>query len=129
MYKNLTLTAILGIVAVVLGAFGAHALKTKLSIEAMESFQTAIRYQFIHVLLLLFVNTFHEFTSKQKNTISSFLFLGITFFSGSIYAIYLGNIPAKAIWFVTPLGGFLLVLGWGFLAYLFLLKAKSNNNG
>ena len=122
MYKNLTITAALGIVAVVLGAFGAHALKTKLSIEAMESFQTAVRYQFIHVLLLLFVNTFQEFTNKQKNTVSWFLFLGITLFSGSIYAIYLGNIPAKAIWFVTPLGGLLLIIGWMILSYFFLKR-------
>ena len=122
MYKNLTIAAILGIIAVVLGAFGAHALKTKLSIEAMESFQTAVRYQFIHVLLLLFVNKLQEFTNKQKNTVSGFLFLGIILFSGSIYAIYLGNIPAKAIWFVTPLGGLLLVIGWVILAYFFLKK-------
>ena len=128
MYKNLTITGVLGIVAVVLGAFGAHALKAKLSAEAMESFQTAVRYQFLHVLLLLFVNSFKEFTESQKNKISIFLFLGIILFSGSIYAIYLGNVPAKAIWFVTPLGGLFLIIGWAILTYHFLkkvIKAKS----
>ena len=85
MYKNLTIASVLGIIAVILGAFGAHALKSKLSVEAMQSFETAVRYQFLHVLLLLFVNSFKEFNLKQKNTISLFLIGGIILFSGSIY--------------------------------------------
>ncbi|TDQ30261.1 DUF423 domain-containing protein [Tenacibaculum caenipelagi] len=126
MYKNLTIAAVLGVIAVILGAFGAHALKTKLTPEALESFQTAVRYQFLHVLLLLFVNMFSEFTSKEKNRISYFLMTGILMFSGSIYLIYLLNIPAKIIWFVTPLGGVLLIIGWGLLAYSFFKKAIKN---
>ncbi|WP_271406712.1 DUF423 domain-containing protein [Tenacibaculum soleae] len=122
MYKNLTISSFLGIIAVILGAFGAHALKTKLSEEAMQSFQTAVRYQFMHVLLLLFVNTFNEFTSKQKNAISLFVIGGIILFSGSIYAIHLLKVPAKSIWFVTPLGGLMLIIGWSLLFFYFLKK-------
>ena len=122
MYKNLTTTAVLGIIAVILGAFGAHALKSKLSPAAMQSFETAVRYQFLHVLLLLFVNTFKEFNLKQKNSISFLLIGGIIFFSGSIYMIHLVGVPAKSIWFVTPLGGLLLVIGWSLMAFQFLKK-------
>lgn len=122
MYKNLTTTAVLGVVAVILGAFGAHALKTKLTPEALESFETAVRYQFFHVLLLLFVNMFTQFTNKEKNRISYFLIAGILLFSGSIYLIYLANVPAKAIWFITPLGGLLLIVGWSLLTYSFFKK-------
>lgn len=122
MYKNLTTAAVLGVVAVILGAFGAHVLKTKLTPEALESFETAVRYQFFHVLLLLFVNMFTQFTNKEKNMISYFLIAGILLFSGSIYLIYLANVPAKAIWFITPLGGLLLIVGWSLLTYSFFKK-------
>ncbi len=128
MYKNLTITSVLGITAVILGAFGAHALKTKLSPEAIQSFETAVRYQFLHVLLLLFVNTYNEFSSKQKNSVSWFLIAGILLFSGSIYAIYLLGVPAKSIWFVTPLGGVLLIVGWGLMSYQFIKKLLKNNS-
>ncbi|WP_428740692.1 DUF423 domain-containing protein [Tenacibaculum sp.] len=126
MYKNLTIAAVLGMIAVILGAFGAHALKAKLTPEALESFQTAVRYQFLHVLLLLFVNTFVEFSGKEKNRISYFLIAGILMFSGSIYLIYLLNVPAKAIWFITPLGGVLLIIGWGLLTYNFIKRIIKN---
>lgn len=122
MYKNLTIAGVLGVIAVILGAFGAHALKTRLTPEALESFETAVRYQFFHVLLLLFVNMFTGFTNKEKNRISYFLIAGILLFSGSIYLINLANVPAKSIWFITPLGGILLIVGWSLLTYSFLKK-------
>ncbi|RKF04369.1 uncharacterized membrane protein YgdD (TMEM256/DUF423 family) [Tenacibaculum lutimaris] len=126
MYKNLTVAAVLGMIAVVLGAFGAHALKSKLTPEALESFETAVRYQFFHVLLLLFVNMYKEFTNKEKNRISYFIIAGILLFSGSIYLIYLLKVPAKSIWFITPLGGVLLIVGWALLAYNFVKRAVKN---
>lgn len=120
MYKNLTITAILGAITIVLGAFGAHALKSKLSSEAMQSFETAVRYQMYHILVLLFINTFAGFSIETKNTISYVFFAGITLFSGSIYLIQLAKVPAKSIWYITPLGGLLLIVGWVLLAYHFL---------
>ncbi|WP_272151933.1 DUF423 domain-containing protein [Tenacibaculum aiptasiae] len=122
MYKNSTIASALGVLAVILGAFGAHALKAKLSPEAMQSFETAVRYQFIHVLILLFVNSYKEFDLKQKSAISRFLIGGILMFSGSIYAIYLLNVPAKTIWFITPLGGVLLIVAWVLMTFQFVKK-------
>jgi uncharacterized membrane protein YgdD (TMEM256/DUF423 family) len=112
MFKNLTITCFLGVSAVILGAFGAHALKETLTVDQLQSFETAVRYQMYHVLVLLFINTFNGFSESQKNTISLFFFLGILFFSGSIYIIQLTSISAKSIWFITPLGGLFFVAGW-----------------
>ncbi len=110
--KNLTITALLGMLAVVFGAFGAHTLKDKLGVDALENFETGVRYQMFHVLVLLIVNMYADFTDKVKNGISLFFFLGILFFSGSLYAISAFGIPAKNIWFITPLGGLFFIIGW-----------------
>lgn len=122
MNKNLSITAFLGLTAIVLGAFASHALKEKLTVEAMSSLETAIRYQIYHVIVLLFVNTYSDFTEKFKNQVSLFFILGILLFSGSIYMIYLLGVSAKSIWFVTPLGGGLLIIGWLLLFIFFTRK-------
>ena len=127
MFKNLVITATLGMFAIILGAFGAHALKEILSATELSSFETAVRYQMYHVIVLLFVNTYDGFTSSQKNKISYIFFFGILLFSGSIYAINLTSITAKSIWFVTPLGRLTLIIGW-FLMIMIFLKKYSNNN-
>lgn len=108
---NLGIAAFIGALTIVLGAFGAHALQDILTAEGLKSFETAVRYQMYHVILLLFVNSYSEFSLKTKNTISYLFFAGILFFSGSIYAITLGLNP-KNIWFITPLGGLFFILGW-----------------
>lgn len=123
MNRNLSITAFLGFLAVVLGAFGAHALKEKLSIDSLKSFETGVRYQMYHVIVLLFINTFKGFSIKTRNSISILFFIGVLFFSGSIYAITVGGISAKSIWFITPLGGLFLIFGWLSLMYHFI---KSN---
>ena len=125
MNKNLSITSFLGLIAVILGAFAAHRLKESLSAEAMESMTTGIRYQIYHVIVLLFVNTYQGFTEKLKNRISLFFFLGILFFSGSIYAIYMLGVSVKSIWFITPLGGLLLIVGW-LLMFIFFLRKLPN---
>lgn len=123
MYKNLTTASVLGMLAVILGAFGAHSLESKLSADAMQGFETAVRYQLFHVLVLLILNLYGGFSSELKKKLSWFFILGILFFSGSIYLIYLLNVPAKFIWFITPLGGLLLIIGWGLLSYEFYKKS------
>ena len=128
MYKNLTITSLLGVITIILGAFGAHALKNKLTIEGMSSFNTAVRYQMYHTIVLLFVNTYEGFTKKQKNRISLFFFLGIFLFSGSIYVIHLTDITAKSIWFVTPLGGVSFVVGWFLMMLIFLKKTRETKS-
>jgi len=111
MKKNLVIASLIGALTIVLGAFGAHALQENLSVNELKSFETAVRYQMYHVIVLLFVNSFSGFILKDKNTISYLFFAGILFFSGSIYAITLGINP-KSIWFITPLGGLFFILGW-----------------
>ena len=128
MYKNLTITSVLGLLGIILGAFGAHALKNKLSIDAFDSFQTAIRYQMYHVVVLLIVNLFNGFTSKQKKVLSILFIVGIVMFSGSIYAIYLLGISAKSIWFVTPIGGLFFVVGWLMMTIYFMKKLSKTNS-
>ncbi len=122
MFKNLIITCFLGLSAVALGAFGAHALKETLSTDQLLSFETAVRYQMYHVIVLLFVNIYEGFSSTQKNRISYLLMLGIILFSGSIYCIQLTSITAKSIWFVTPLGGLFLMGGWMYLIMVFVKK-------
>jgi len=122
MNKNLSITALLGFCAVAFGAFGAHALKEKLEFDALKTFETGVRYQMYHVIVLLFVNTYDGFSIKTKKTISLLFFIGILLFSGSLYAITAGNISAKSIWFVTPLGGVFLLSGWLTLLFRFLKR-------
>ena len=126
MFKNLIITAILGLLAIILGAFGAHAFKEILTSEQLLSFETAVRYQMYHVIVLLFVNTFDAFSTKQKNNISYIFFAGILFFSGSIYVIQLTSISAKSIWFITPLGGLFFIIGWFLMITVFIKKLKKN---
>ena len=124
MNKYLAISAFLGAITIVLGAFGAHALKDILSANQLTSFETAVRYQMYHVIVLLFVNIYNGFSEKQKNTISTLFITGILFFSGSIYAITLG-VNAKVIWFITPLGGLILILGWLLMGMCFLINNKN----
>jgi len=124
MKKNLAITAFLGMLTIIIGAFGAHALKAKLDVSQLQSFETAVRYQMYHVLVLLFVNIYTGFSSKLKNRLTILFLVGIIFFSGSIYAITAGGISAKSIWFITPLGGLFFIIGWGMLCYQFLKKKE-----
>ena len=124
MFKNFVITCFLGMLGIILGAFGAHALKEVLTSEELVSFNTAVRYQMYHVIVLLFVNMYTGFSTKQKNTISWLFFFGIFFFSGSIYAIQLTEITAKSLWFITPIGGLFFILGWAFMCIRFLSKMR-----
>jgi len=122
MKLNLSLAAFLGLSAVIIGAFGAHSLKDKLDAEALNSFETGVRYMMYHVIILLFVNTYSGISLRSKNLISYLFFLGILFFSGSIFAISACGISAKYIWFITPLGGLFFIFGWLILFVTFLKK-------
>ncbi|WP_090225688.1 DUF423 domain-containing protein [Lutibacter maritimus] len=124
MNKYLAISAFLGAITIVLGAFGAHALKDILSANQLTSFETAVRYQMYHVIVLLFVNIYNGFSEKQKHRISTLFIIGILFFSGSIYAITLG-VSAKAIWFITPFGGLILILGWLLMGMYFFINNKN----
>ena len=116
MNKKILITAsVLGMLSVVLGAFGAHGLKALISVESLQSFETGVRYQMYHALLLLFVGITSFISSKNKNIIFYLILIGIIFFSGSIYGLATNELTSfdfKAIALITPLGGLLLILSW-----------------
>ena len=120
MNRNLSLTAFLGFLAVVLGAFGAHTLKQKIGLDQLKVFETGVKYQMYHVLVLLFVNSYTNFSNKIKNRISFFFFIGILFFSGSLYLLSTQIIASKYIGPITPLGGLFFIIGWLLLAFQFI---------
>ncbi len=110
---------------IILGAFGAHVFKEILSLEALKNFETAVRYQMYHVLFLLFINTNNILSTKSKTIISTLIYIGIFCFCGSIYAITIGGINPKLIWFITHLGGLLFLIAWSLLFLNFIQKKAS----
>ena len=119
-------TALLGMLTVVIGAFGAHSLKEKLSPEVLQSFETGVRYMMYHVLAILLITNSRMLSDKSKLIISSLFIIGILFFSGSIFAISLDIVQAKQIWFITPVGGLFFILGWLISAYSFFASTDRN---
>jgi uncharacterized membrane protein YgdD (TMEM256/DUF423 family) len=114
-----------GMTAIILGAFGAHALKKVLTIEQLATFETGVKYQIYHALFLLFLGVNNHLTQKTKKYILVLTILGVTFFSGSIYLLStmsISNINFKTIGFVTPIGGAMLISAWGILMFHFLKK-------
>ena len=116
MIRLLPLVGVLAALTIVLGAFGAHALQESLSPEELNSFETAIRYQMYHVIVMLLVLMTGFFNRRQQQAIVRLFLLGVILFSGSIYAITFGVNP-QSIWFVTPIGGLFFILGWLVLAF------------
>lgn len=102
-------------IAVIAGAFGAHALKDKLEPDRLAVFETATRYQFFHALALLAVSWALTKWNVQFATIAGWLFiLGTVLFSGSLYALSLSGI--KILGAITPFGGLAFIIGWIALA-------------
>jgi uncharacterized membrane protein YgdD (TMEM256/DUF423 family) len=113
--KILSTGAILGIIAIILGAFGAHALKKMLSIDQLSTFETGVRYQMYHALFLLFLGLMTQIPQRTKKIIFLLVIIGVILFSGSIYLLATNDLTSfnfKIIGFVTPIGGLLLILGW-----------------
>ena len=97
--------------AVAFGAFGAHALKTHLSEEMLQTWKTGVDYHFYHALGLLFVGVLMAFfPSAPLKWSAIFLTVGILLFSGSLYTLALTGI--KWLGAVTPLGGISFIIGW-----------------
>ena len=123
--KIVTTATILGIIAIILGAFGAHALKKFLAVEQLATFETGVRYQMYHALFLLFIGLYDELTDAVKKTIYYLVLSGVILFSGSIYLLATNDLTAfdfKRIGFVTPIGGLLLIMAWGVLLVTLLNK-------
>ena len=123
--KIVTTATILGMLAIILGAFGAHALKKFLAVEQLATFETGVRYQMYHALFLLFIGLYDELTDAVKKTIYYLVLSGVILFSGSIYLLATNDLTAfdfKRIGFVTPIGGLLLIMAWGVLLVTLLNK-------
>lgn len=120
------IAAILGLLTVIIGAFGAHSLKDKLDPEALQSFETGVRYMMYHVLAILLITNSRLIPEKSKLTIAYLFIAGILFFSGSIFMISLGFVTASQIWFITPIGGLFFILGWLISALSFFKSTDKN---
>jgi uncharacterized membrane protein YgdD (TMEM256/DUF423 family) len=112
----LVLGSINALLVVLIGAFGAHGLKTRLSIENMAIFQTGVQYHFYHAVGLILVGLIAmQLTSSPYFRWSAWLMvMGIVLFSGSLYALSITNI--RWLGAITPIGGTAFILAWIMLA-------------
>tara|TARA_R110002126_G_scaffold72364_1_gene180879 strand:- start:39507 stop:39896 length:390 start_codon:yes stop_codon:yes gene_type:complete len=115
--------AFFGLLSVIFGAFGAHLLKKKLTSDQLQSFETGVKYQMYHAIVL-FVLGFHLDISATINAYIIYAFIiGTILFSFSIYGLVISSANNKKMRFlgpITPLGGLFLVIGWGLLLFKFL---------
>ena len=127
MHRKILLWGIgFAITAVLLGAFGAHALKSFLTPEKLQSYETGVRYQLIHALALIAlsiygqINKTNDFLNKGIGWSAHFFIVGAFLFSGSIYGLALLSVIHPSWAFVlgpvTPIGGFFFMLGWAIWA-------------
>lgn len=127
--KQFTLLAgaLYGALSVVLGAFGAHALKKVLDTNALASFETGVKYQMYHALVLLVIGYFFTFTTKIEYAAAWCFIAGTFLFSGSIYLLSMQSAWQANLKFlgpVTPLGGLLMIVGWVLLAVVAFRVAR-----
>src|SRR3954467_13559176 len=113
----LSIGATTAALAVILGAFGAHALKEKIAADQLPIFETGVRYQMYHALALLLVGLLYDKFGGSTLNYSAYAFIiGILFFSGSVYLLSLRTLLGIESWKflgpITPLGGLSLITGW-----------------
>ncbi len=116
MNKKILITAsILGVLSIVLGAFAAHGLEKLIDTSSIETFETGVRYQMYHAILLLIIGSSSFLNTKPKQYILYLVVLGVLFFSGSIYGLATNELTSfdfKQIALITPIGGMLLIFAW-----------------
>lgn len=115
--------ALFGLLAVILGAFGSHRLKKTFTGAQMGSFETGIKYQFYHALLLLVLGYNLGFNTSLDSNIAWCFIIGTLLFSFSIYLLcFLGarGIKVRLLGLLTPVGGLFLVAGWSLLLYSYV---------
>ncbi len=114
--KRILLWAVVFIVvAIVLGAFGAHALKERISAERLVSFETGVRYQMYHGLALLALSALIVNRKFNYRLPINLLLVGVLMFSITIYGLALQEVFGVSLKFlgpITPLGGSVLVIAW-----------------
>lgn len=115
---SIILGSVLGFLAVMLGAFGAHALKARLSSEMLAIWKTANEYHFYHALALLLLGILARQMSVRTPTLdvaAGCLLAGVLVFSGSLYLLALTE--TRWLGAITPIGGLLFLVGWAALAW------------
>lgn len=113
--------SILMILGIILGAFGAHALKEVLNTEQLTSFETGVRYQMYHGLALLVLGLNADKLKFNLKLIVVLMLIGLLLFSGSIYMLALQSVLEINLRFlgpITPIGGLLLIISWA----IFIVK-------
>ena len=122
--KALIFGSLFGCTAVIFGAFGAHLLKKKLTSDQLQSFETGVKYQMYHAIVLLIIGFNLERSTSLDNCILYAFIIGTLLFSFSIYGLVLSSANNKKLKFlgpITPLGGLFLVAGWALLIYKFVV--------
>jgi uncharacterized membrane protein YgdD (TMEM256/DUF423 family) len=119
--KTLAIAGILMALATVLGAFGAHALKSHLSQDRLQIYETAVRYHFFHALGLLAIGVLlRSLDVSLLRNAATLILVGITLFSGSLYLLTFG--APRVLGIVTPIGGLALIAGWVLFAWTLIRK-------
>lgn len=116
---------VLILISIILGAFGAHALKEVLTLKRLTSFETGVKYQMYHGLAFLILGLLADRLLFSIKTFFTIALIGIILFSGSIYLLALQDILNVKLTFlvpITPLGGLLLITAWGILLVKTLRK-------
>ena len=113
----LSVGALLGGIAVALGAFGAHGLKKIVEPETVNTFQTGVQYQMYHALALVAVAiVFEKFPNKMMSWAGISFCIGILLFSGSLYLLTIlkatGKVGLEGVGIITPFGGLFFIVGW-----------------
>lgn len=117
--------ALLGALAVMLGAFAAHGLRDQLSPRLLEVFRTGVDYQFWHVAALMAVGLLQQRERRFGFSLGAAAFLlGVLFFSGSLYVLALSGVHWLGA--ITPLGGTAFIIGWLSLAVTLIRQGKQN---
>ncbi|APZ48100.1 hypothetical protein BW723_07800 [Polaribacter reichenbachii] len=114
--------SIFGCLAIFFGAFGAHLLKKILSGDQLQSFETGVKYQMYHAIVLLVLGFNLDDTLTIDNYIVNAFIIGVILFSFSIYLLVISSAKNKKLKFlgpITPLGGLFLAAGWAMLLYKF----------
>ena len=129
----LSFASLYGLLGVVLGAFGAHALREKLAPEQLAVWQTGVQYQFYHAFALLLVGLLaFQMPSKLLSAAGVCFMVGILLFSGSLYLLSTRELTglgesARILGPVTPLGGLMHIIGWLLLGLAVLARNFSSN--
>ena len=112
MYKTLFIAAINGLLVVLLGAFGAHALETRIHVDLLATWNTSVQYHMFHTLALLGVGLLQRDADNaaRLNLVITLLLAGIVLFCGSLYLLALTS--ARWLGMITPLGGLLFLAAW-----------------